>query len=81
MPNRSKELAQGYFRLNGFLTLPNFVLHPSVELEGGFEVSEISRSSNNRGDNSRCCTVAAQRLGKYPGSSSSLPVLPANERI
>jgi hypothetical protein len=26
--NRAEELAQWYFRLNGFLTLPNFVLHP-----------------------------------------------------
>ncbi|MBI3681040.1 MAG: hypothetical protein HY235_11670 [Acidobacteria bacterium] len=26
--NRAEELAQWYFRLNGFLTLPNFILHP-----------------------------------------------------
>jgi hypothetical protein len=29
LPTKSEELAQWYFRLNGFLTLPNFVLHPS----------------------------------------------------
>jgi len=27
--NRAEELAQWYFRLNGFWTLPNFVLHPN----------------------------------------------------
>src|ERR1039458_6689569 len=46
-PNASEELTNSFFRLNGCLTIPNFVVHPEVGSEQRTD-ADLLRSEERR---------------------------------